>query len=363
MRPAVAAMILCGLAAAGGCHAVGPMALRTGRGPYSLALQQSTNEQLLLNLVRMHYRDTPIFFEVASVSCSYNEQVGLGGSFSPTRGDSFTNVYGLTGSAAFSEQPTIVYVPMQSERFAKQMLSPVSADALLLLTNSGWSLRRVLSLCVQRMNGLQNAPRASGPTPTWAPEYKDFQRASELMLELQLCDALRLDAEPQPGGASQVVLRFEPCPERDLEIAEIRRLLGLNPERKSYPVVLGGAANDPNFIALDTRSVLAAMHYLSQGVEVPKEDIARGKVTQTLDFKTRAPFDWQAVLKDVFRVRSQAHEPAQPAVAVKYRGVWFYVDDADLDSKSTFDMLTQLMALQAGDIRSVQPVLTIPVAR
>jgi hypothetical protein len=242
------------------------------------------------------------------------------------------------------------------------MLTPVSADALLLLSHSGWSVRRVLCLCVQRMNGLQNAPRASGPTPTWTPEYKDFRRAAELMLVLEICDAVRLESETQADGKSQVVLLIEPCAEHEAEIAELRKLLGLSPNRKSYPVVLG-AATVPDVIALDTRSVLAVMHYVSQGVEVPKEDIAQGKVTQTREFKTNALFDWQAVLGKLFRVRCQSDEPAQAAVAVKYRGMWFYVDDADLDSKSTFDMLTQLTALQAGDVRSVQPVLTIPVAR
>ena len=365
MRRAMVTMLLCAWAAASGCNAVGPTALRNGRGAYNLALQQSTNEQLLLNLVRMRYCDTPLFFEVASVTTSFDEQVSLGGSASLARVDPNpvnTYTYGITGNVMVAEHPTICYVPMQSERFAKQMLSPVSADALLLLSHSGWSVRRILMLCVQRLNGLQNAPRASGPTPRWAPEYREFQRAAGLMLTLQLRDALRLEAVTQPNGSSRIMVALESSPDTAMDIAEFRKLLRLNPDQTSYPVVEGASAS-PDVIAIETRSVLAVMHYLSQGVEAPREHIAKGKAAQTRDFKTREVFDWHLVLKEVFQVRSQKSRPEDAAVAVNYRNVWFYVDDADLDTKCTFDMLTQLTALQAGDIRSATPVLTIPVSR
>ena len=45
----------------------------------------------------------------------------------------------------------------------------------------------------------------------------------------------------------------------------------------------------------------------------------------------------------------------------RYRGAWFYVDDSALPSKSTFSFLTQLLALQSGEVKSSAPVLTIPI--
>ncbi len=47
--------------------------------------------------------------------------------------------------------------------------------------------------------------------------------------------------------------------------------------------------------------------------------------------------------------------------AVKYRSSWFYIDDSDLTAKSTFALLMQLFALQAGEIKSTGPILTLPV--
>ena len=50
-------------------------------------------------------------------------------------------------------------------------------------------------------------------------------------------------------------------------------------------------------------------------------------------------------------------------VRLKYRNHWFYIDDSDLTSKSTFSLLMQLFALQAGEIKASGPVFTLPVNR
>ena len=52
-------------------------------------------------------------------------------------------------------------------------------------------------------------------------------------------------------------------------------------------------------------------------------------------------------------MRSSTSRPANAFVAVPYRGAWFYIADNDLESKSTFMLLTQLFNLQAGQIKTV----------
>jgi len=61
------------------------------------------------------------------------------------------------------------------------------------------------------------------------------------------------------------------------------------------------------------------------------------------------------------RIASSSMPPDNAYVAVRYRGSWFYVNDSDLTSKSTFSLLMQLFALRAGDVKSAGPVLTLPV--
>ena len=53
--------------------------------------------------------------------------------------------------------------------------------------------------------------------------------------------------------------------------------------------------------------------------------------------------------------------PEDPYVSVQYRGRWYAIYDNDLSSKTTFALLSQLFAMQSGNIRSAGPVLTLPV--
>jgi len=64
-------------------------------------------------------------------------------------------------------------------------MTPMSPDLLLMLVKPGWSFDRVFSLAVQEIDGLKNAPTASGPTPSFAPEYRDFREAVKLLRVLQ----------------------------------------------------------------------------------------------------------------------------------------------------------------------------------
>lgn len=53
-----------------GCM-LGSRAVRVSQGQYNSAIQQTVSEQLLLNLVRLHYRDPALFTQVTSVSTQF----------------------------------------------------------------------------------------------------------------------------------------------------------------------------------------------------------------------------------------------------------------------------------------------------
>jgi hypothetical protein len=49
---------------------------------------------------------------------------------------------------------------------------------------------------------------------------------------------------------------------------------------------------------------------------------------------------------------------------VYHRGYWFYIDDADSESKETFELLLELYNLEIrGGGAATMPVLTLPVGR
>ena len=61
------------------------------------------------------------------------------------------------------------------------------------------------------------------------------------------------------------------------------------------------------------------------------------------------------------RVHSSASRPKNAYIAVPYRGAWFYIADNDLNSKSTYALMTLLFALQSGERKTTAPALTLPI--
>ncbi|HET6417214.1 MAG TPA: hypothetical protein VFG22_13040, partial [Polyangiales bacterium] len=115
------------------CTNVGAKAIRNTRFNYNSAVVDTRNEQLLTNLVRLRYRDTPYFIEVSSIATQY--VLGLGGSGS-VGGIGDNTAGGVGGSVSYEERPTITYVPLQGETFSRRLLAPVPMEVIVLLSNS-----------------------------------------------------------------------------------------------------------------------------------------------------------------------------------------------------------------------------------
>ena len=138
--------------------------------------------------------------------------------------------------------------------------------------------------------------------------------------------------------------------------------MNLKPRLNNYVITLSPKQNEPNEIRVVTRSLLGILFYLSQAVEVPEQDTREGKVTRTL--KTSGEiFDWKEVTGELLTIRSDSSRPENATLMVFYRGTWFYIDDSDLKSKSTFALLSQIFSLQAKKIKGKIPVLTLPVGQ
>lgn len=333
----------------GGCASLGPQSISANRPAYNMAVQQTNDQELLLNLVRLLYRDTLYFTNVERVAATLEFNQGLSLSAGVTRTSPFgketlVRAQSLGGSLALNDKPTVFYAPVEGEKFVRQMMTPMNPDLLFLLVKSGWSIDRVLRVGVQEMNGLKNAPTAAGPTPSREPEFRDFNEAARLLRALQREQLLDLAAGADGKG---VELRLVRSANSRPETARLRELLKLAPGQDRIRIVSGVEAPDSATVALTTRPLLSALSYVAQGIEPPAAHVRAGKVRRT----TRAdssPFDWQELLGELFQVRADEGEPADASVAIQYRGYWFYIPDNDLETKSTFVLLTQLMALHSA---------------
>ena len=473
-------LLLC-LIPASGC--LGPRALKHSRAKYNDAIQRSADEQLLLNLVRLRYRDTPSFIELSSLSTqfAFGSRASASGNLieRSTQSDSL----GLGASWEASERPTVTYDPLRGQDFVKRLVSPLGEETIILLIRSGWSIDRVLRITAQELNGFENVRRGSGPTPERisAIEYTQFRKAVAALRQLQIDrdtmigyedkqKAISGPIDPKKLEASDVIeaakegWRIEPRQERvSIAIAKIQagstaaisyrdenlllefqqqiqlekvkkpfrvtykansvdqpftvvsgelgdlRLLayqsyldknGLNPETFIVPCIveypeqyvitgptqslilswqqttvdrtlleshLSELPASPSFEAgryelkIEPRSLMGTLYYLSHAIQVPESHLARGLVTCTLD-ETGDGFDWSHLTGDLLNVQCSPKRPESCAVSVHYRDHWFYIDDRDRNSKSTFTLLMQLFELQAGGgAAGTKPVLTLPV--
>lgn len=353
--------IVCAGALLGCTSHVGPNTLTGDSIAFNHAVQDSIDKQLLLNMVRMRYRDTAGFLDIGIISSAYDYK--RSGNLT-VKGDSLNSntLLGATGftGVEFTEKPTTTFQPLSGEGLVKRMMSPVPIQTLLLLKSSGWRLDRVLRCCVQRMNNLRNAPTASGPTPEMAPEYEKFLELMALFRQLEQNDAIDVLTERgETGKHVEILISF------DLKLADrkvmkrIWELLEVEHESCNVKLIpFHCRKRKDNEVFVDTRSPFSVFYFLSQSVHVPEWDEAYGKVTVT-QTETGERFNWNNVLGGLMTIHSDQCVMGDSSVSIVYRGTRFYIDDSDLDSKSTFSLIAQLLALQTGT--PIIPALTIPL--
>ena len=432
-RLALALTVLAPALSLTGCNSFGSHAVRTARFPYNEALARTSNEQLLLNLVRLRYRDTPYFLQETSLTTQYELSGGASAGVTLIKGGDNEGSTGV--GVSISETPTVAYVPLQGEDFVKQLMSRIRLEDVMLLPESGWSIERVLRLAVDRLAGIPNAPSTTGPTPGYRPFFEDFNNLACRLRRLQVQGRLELEAVrfERPGGdpaksgeetdgnktkgggekaEDQVLYFFEliehprygrSAAELSIDCGTAEAAWSKEPDDRAavlaaFAVPLEGAeaeeeaqaregrskshalrllldGDEPGLeaghgVPLLTRSLLGILYYLSQGVEVPRGDLERHLAVDTsgtTEGRNGAGDDWaDALYADFFRVRVAEERPAQSDtfLAVPYRGHWFYIPDDDLETKSTWGLLAQLVSLQAGgEARGLVPALTLSAGR
>jgi hypothetical protein len=349
------------VATAAGCGTIGALSLGISRPRYNEVIQQTTAEQLLLNIVRLRSGQTPLFLQVSTVTSQLS--VAAHATALPTVQPSGNSSFGADVGASYTETPTITYLPLQGEQFAFTLLRRIPEEALITLLKSGWPLDLVLRVCVHRLGPFHNAPALAlqtGP-PRCAPEFSAVAELLQALQERWLIDLtmgppVRNQARDRPLRPALWVAR------EAWATPEMQRLAALSPEPEFlrptpemiaapeggafiYLEPTAGGHPGERRITLSTRTLIEVMEYLAAAIELPSQAQA-----------SRQP----ACEVPDFRVHSVRSAPKHTAVAVHHRGLWFYVDDGDVRSKATFLLLAIVFQLQAGKNVPLGPALTLP---
>ncbi len=337
--------VLAAAAALMGCAGVrDPATIQPDLLAYNEAIATSSREQLLLNIVRLRYRDTISFLQITGVTTSYSASrssrfgAGIGLDVGP-----FDENLDLGGSAERAVRPLVEYEPLQGPGYALQLLSPIEPASLFLLTQSGWSAERLLLCCIARVAGVENARAAAGPTPDFVPDNTAFRTLAADFRALQLEGGLIVEIFPHADDGRQVVLTIRGASQAAQNVRAALGMAQAGPYASAEDsLVITDQVAAANALTVRGRSLLGILSALSQTVEVPAGH-AGSLATATPDGA-----NWDAVSGGIFSVQTAMEEPENAAVAVFYRGAWFYIADTDLQSKSTFDLVHHLFALQAA---------------
>jgi hypothetical protein len=165
-------------------------------------------------------------------------------------------------------------------------------------------------------------------------------------------------------------VRFHPDAAGTPEYQEVCRIFHLKPGLKKYLITQDtvepfGENLPPEGLDkfdLDPRSLLQALFYLCHAVCVPPEHVAKGIVVQAT-YPDGEAYDYGPIFEGLFKVCSvkSCFPPKNAFVAVKYLDYWFYIDNADTDSKTTLALVLAMSQLELGAKTGQAPVLTLPV--
>ncbi len=298
-----------------GCR-VTSRAIRGSYIDYNQTIAFNQNQQMLLNLVRLKYRESPLFLKVGALSTSYDFTARAGAGTGRNANNAFFDV---NIGPSFSSRPTITYTPLEGNTFVKQVLAEVHPDTFVLLLRSGWPVQTLFHLLAERIGPYRNNEDE--------PSYEDFVGFIDLLDAAQSADELRfITREGQvwlqlPAEREEFHLPAEVDPDHGHEVA---------------------------LAAFQFRSLLDIMFFLGKNTETPEAHAAR--------VKHGAPNGW-------IRIRSSSSKPDDALVWVRHGGHYFSIAHDDIRSKDTFALLKLLFQIQAGDITTVQPILTLPVAQ
>ncbi len=362
-----------------GCASFGPRNVPPDQFNYNAAISRSIQEQMLFNLIRLRFFETPVFLSISSVLTQYSYTGGIG--ISGSTGLDTSSSVGGSGTLGYSERPTITYLPIEGQAFAKRLLAPIPIDVIFALGQAGWPVDDLMLISLHRINDIENMSFSVLPALIDLEEraqqmerdikrFETFRKFVGLMLKLFDLNLLELQyrdsithGEQKPESAPNLILAKAGRKEEHRLIAEFRSALDLETQQNAFRVTKRLTGRNPDEITIQTRSLLAIMSFLSRGIHVP-ERIRKAKWVIGWEEAAEA---WEArfgkpgyKIPFPFITHVSDERPADAFVAVKSHGSWFFIDNTDIMSKRVFNLLVLFFRLLAPGGQGNAPVLTLP---
>lgn len=349
------AAALVGALALTGCTHLGPKTVAVDRFDYSTAIADSWKQQTLLNIVKLRYMDLPVFVDVASIVSGYSMQTGVSVNGTLSSQNAVQgNFAALGGQAIYTDRPTITYVPMTGEKFLRGLITPIDPKNIFFMLQAGYPADFILGLTVESLNGVRNRSTTGGAVREADPE---FVRALELMRTVQMAGAVGMRVEEDKAKGSTALLFFrrdDVTSDIAEKAAELRRLLKLPGEQQKYLLTYSPVRGAENELAVNSRSMLQIMQAFASYLDVPAAHLKDHRALPA--FENAAPES----RFDRVRIHSGKDKPPDAFAAVHYREHWFWIDDADVQTKRALTAVMFFFTLAETGSPEKLPLITIP---
>ncbi len=344
------------------CSRFGPRQIPVDSFNYNAAIARSSNEQMLINLVRLRYREVPVFLAVGSVLTQYfyGGEAIASAAFGKLTDHSADKFFGARGRMVYFERPTITYSPLAGQEFTQQLLTPLPNELVFSLVQSGWPPDQLLMMSLERMNHLENIPFSSRPSAESLEELRTFHHMVQIIIELSKHRSLEMQSENSVTPHTRFLV-FKQVQDNDIQVLtdELKSMLGLDPDHSSFRVTGRLIGRKPDEVTIRVRSLLALMGFLSRGIEIPAAHIEEKHVEEMI-------FPVDPELRSLLfplRIHSSVDQPADVFVAVRHHDYWFYIAHSDHMSKQAFSLLTYLFQMKAPKAQTLGPMITVPTSQ
>lgn len=338
------------------CSSIGHHKVPTDSFNYNEAIGHASNQQMLLNIVRLHHYDVPVFLSISSVltQYAYSGSVGVDATTGNSGGFNDDSV-GIESDLIYFERPTITYSPLSGQEFAQQLLEPIDRDTMFSLMQSGWPAEQILIMGLERLGQFKNLTIDTS-RPEEEKSLIEFVEAIQILLDLSNNNAIEMRQSVNPDDSSRkaVALYFDTdSSEHSQQLwMSFKEKLQLDVTRNQFFVVDKVMGVQSDEILVRTRSLLALMSHLAQGIDI-------NNVTSKSD---QALFQNQWLRSKLvpITILKSKQNPANAFVSVKYNNEWYFIENTDYRSKQTFGMLTYIYLLQSPRPPTAGPLITVP---
>lgn len=344
-------IVLVVFAAAVGCSSsIGVNTVPRDQFDYAEALRDAWKEQMLLNLVGLRYAEAPMFLKVTSVINQYSLEGAVTAAAPGYDQEAVVNPP-LQIGGRYSDKPTITYVPLSGAEFTRSVLTPIPPQSIMSLVQAGWRVDLLFLLTVRAVNGV-----AHGGAGITTQEGEEFYELVSLLTGIQKTGGLSFRVE-QRAENDVAIVRIESREDKgqDHLRRRISEILDLDPSAREYRLVFGRQATARDEIAMLSRSILEMLAGLAQWIDVPPEHVSSGRVQQRPSTRIMEKYGFEPMIA----VRSSNQRPDDAFVAVRYEGIWFWIDHDDFASKRTLSFMQLMFSLAESSGGQQEPVVTV----